>query len=237
MIAAVLFDLDDTLYDQQRWLDGAWHSVASHAAERGVDAERFERALRDLAAGGSDQGGIIDRALARVGEPQVSVAPLVATFRSHAPGHLDPYPGVVDALEDLHTRVPLGLISDGDPTIQRAKLEALDLARLFHTIVLSDEHGRAHRKPEPLPFRVALTGLGVDPTNAIYVGDRPEKDVAGAAAAGLRAIRVHTGEWRDAADDPRAWASVATVVDAIELLDPALPASRRARATVPSARG
>jgi putative hydrolase of the HAD superfamily len=237
VIRAVLFDLDDTLYDQQRWLAGAWHAVAGHAAQRGVDVEPFERALRDLAADGSDQGGIIDRALARVGDPQVAVAPLVATFRSHAPEHLDPYPGVVDALEDLHTRVPLGLVSDGDPTIQRAKLAALDLARLFHTVVLSDEHGRAHRKPDPLPFRVALTGLGVDPADAIYVGDRPAKDVAGATAAGLRAIRVHTGEWRDDPDDPRAWASVPTVVDAIELLNRGLPASRRAPATVPSARG
>ena len=223
MIAAVLFDLDDTLYDQQQWLHGAWRAVARRAAADGVDPRRFEDALRSLAAGGSDRGQIIDRALAELGETTVSVAALVTAFRSHAPERLDPYPGVLDALDALHAGVPLGLISDGDPDVQRAKLDALDLGRFFASVVLSDEHGRSHRKPDPLPFRVALAQLGVEPAHAVYVGDRPAKDVAGAVGAGLRAIRVRTGEWSDQPDDRRAWSSVATVLDAIELVRRALP--------------
>jgi len=231
MIGAVLFDLDDTLYAQQQWLDGAWHAVAARAGDDGVDPRRFEDVLRELAAGGSDRGRIIDRALARLGESRVSVPALVTVFRAHAPVRLDPYPGVVDALNDLHRRVPLGLISDGDPIIQRAKLAALDLEPLFASVVLSDEHGRAHRKPDPLPFRVALATLGVEPTSAVYVGDRPAKDVAGAVGAGLRAVRVRTGEWSAEPDDPRAWASVPSVLDAVELVRRALPPER---VTVPA---
>jgi len=116
--------------------------------------------------------------------------------------------------------------SDGHPTIQRAKLAALDLGSVFTSVVLSDEHGRAHRKPDPLPFRVALTQLGVEPADAVYIGDRPDKDVAGAVGAGLRAVRVRTGEWSGEPDDPRAWASVATVLDAVELVRRALPPAR-----------
>jgi putative hydrolase of the HAD superfamily len=216
MIGAVLFDLDDTLYSQQQWLDGAWHAVATRAARDGVDAQRLEAVLHELVAGGSDRGRIIDRA----------VAPLVTAFRAHAPAVLDPYPGVVDALDELHRRVPLGLISDGDPSIQRAKLAALDLGPFFTSVVLSDEHGRAHRKPDPLPFRVALAQLGVEPTDAVYIGDRPAKDVAGAVGAGLRAVRVRTGEWSGEPDDPRAWAALATVLDAVELVRSALPPAR-----------
>ncbi len=223
MIAAVLFDLDDTLYDQRQWLNGAWQAVAARAAIDGADGDRLEDALRALAADGSDRGNIIDRALAQVGETSISVPALVAAFRSHAPTQLDPYPGVVKALTDLHARVALGLISDGDPVIQQAKLDALGLKPFFSSVVLSDEHGRAHRKPDPLPFRVALTELGVDARDAVYVGDRPAKDVAGAVCSGLRGVRVRTGEWRDEPDDPRAWATVDTVVDAIELLQRALP--------------
>jgi FMN phosphatase YigB (HAD superfamily) len=223
MMAAVLFDLDDTLYDQRQWLDGAWQAVAARAATDGVDRDRFENALRDLAGDGSDRGDIIDRALARLGETSISVPTLMAAFRSHAPAQLNPYPGVVDALADLQARVALGLISDGDPVIQRAKLDALGLTPFFSSVVLSDELGRAHRKPDPLPFRVALTELGVDARDAVYVGDRPAKDVAGAVCSGLRGVRVRTGEWRDDPDDPRAWATVDTVIDAIELLRRALP--------------
>ncbi len=220
MISAVLFDLDDTLYPQQQWLDGAWHAVATRAAEEGVDPRRFEAVLREVAEEGSDRGGIIDRALARIDETRVSVPALVTVFRTHAPARLDPYPGVVDALDNLHRRVPLGLISDGDPGVQRAKLAALDLAPFFAGVVFSDEHGRGHRKPDPLPFCVALAQLEVEPHDAVYVGDRPAKDVAGALRAGLRAVRVRTGEWSAAPDDPQAWASVPTVVDAVELLGP-----------------
>ena len=231
MITAVLFDLDDTLYDQQQWLDGAWHAVATRAAADGVDASRLETALREVASCGSDRGQIINRALTRVGETNGSVAALVAAFRSHAPDRLDPYPGVRDALDDLHTQVPLGLISDGDPGIQQAKLDALDLGQFFTSVVWSDKNGRAHRKPDPLPFRAALAELGVQPADTVYVGDRPAKDDAGAAAAGLRSIRVRTGEWSTQPDDPRAWASVATVLDAIDLVRGELTPDRAATAT------
>jgi ribonucleotide monophosphatase NagD (HAD superfamily) len=39
----------------------------------------------------------------------------------------------------------------------------------------------------------------------VHVGDRPAKDVRGAAAAGLRAIRVRTGEYAALPDDPAPW--------------------------------
>ena len=223
MIAAVLFDLDDTLYDQRQFLDGAWRAVAARAALDGVDPDEFESALRDLATHGSDRGHIIDLALAQVGAPSVAVPDLVAQFRRHRPERLEPYPGVLDALTGLQRRVPLGLISDGDPVIQRAKLDGLGVERFFTSVVFSDEHGRAHRKPDPLPFRRALTELGVDARDAVYIGDRPAKDVVGPVGVGMRAIRVQTGEWRAEPDDPRAWASVPTVVDAVTLVRRALP--------------
>ncbi len=88
----------------------------------------------------------------------------------------------------------------------------------------SDEHGRDRRKPDPLPFRVAVDLLGVAPESIVYVGDRPAKDVAGASRAGFAAIRVRTGEWASAPDDPRAWASLPTAADAIDLVSATLDA-------------
>jgi putative hydrolase of the HAD superfamily len=232
MIAAVLFDLDDTLYDQRQWLQGAWSAVAARAVEWGVpDPVRFEAALHAAAEGGTDRGGIIDNALVAIRATGVPVAPLVAAFRAYEPAGLDLYVGVAAALRELAGRVPLGLVSDGDPLVQRAKLVALDVGAYFATVVLSDEYGRAHRKPDRLPFDVALGALGVDPGDAVYVGDRPAKDVAGPVAMGMRAVRVRTGEWRDQPDDPRAWVSVDTVLDAVEFLHAELPPSSTHRVT------
>jgi putative hydrolase of the HAD superfamily len=215
MRSAVLFDLDDTLYEQATWLTGAWEAVVAAASPR-VEPRSLRAALRAICAEGSDRGAIIDRALARVGHADVAVAPLLARFRAHAPTRLTPYPGVVDALEVLRAQVAIGLVSDGDPTIQRNKLRALGLQSHFDIVVFSDELGREHRKPSPVPLLAALVGLGVEPRDAVYVGDRPDKDVAAALVAGMRPIRVRTGEYADRPDDPQPWATAPDVVSAID---------------------
>ena len=224
MIEAVLFDLDDTLFDQRQWLDGAWRAVSADAAAvYPLDATAFHRALVEIAAGGSDRGGIIDRALAQVGLAGAAVAPLVSAFRSHRPRRLETYPGVVEALDALARRVHVGLVTDGYPAIQRSKLAALGLHAAFDVAVFSDELGRDRRKPHPAPFRRALDLLGLGPARVVYVGDRPDKDTAGAVALGMRAVRVRTGEYEDAPDVPPPWASASDLVGAVALLEPHLP--------------
>lgn len=226
-VTAVCFDLDDTLFPQSAWLAGAWHAVADRAARDGIDPVALHRALVATAAGGSDRGRIIDRALECIGASDVDTAPLVDAFRTYRPRELEPYPGAEDALRRLTERVPLGLVSDGDPLIQATKLDVLGLSGLFTVIVWSDEWGRAHRKPDPAPFRRAVDLLGRPASEIVYVGDRPEKDVAGACAAGLRAVRVRTGEWAAQPDDPRGWCSVGSVVDACAWLGRELAAHDR----------
>ena len=219
---AVLFDLDDTLYAQAEWLSGAWDVVAARAEEGGGPPAAVVRgALEAVAAEGTDRGRIIDRALAQVDSAGVAVAPLVEAFRSHAPDRLRPYPGVEHGLALLRGRgIGLGLVTDGDVIIQHAKLRALGLVDAFDVVVFSDELGREHRKPDPLPFRNAVAGLGVEAETAVYVGDRPDKDVDGAAASGLRVIRVRTGEYSAAPNRIEPWADVADVAAAFRgLLD------------------
>ena len=219
MIEAVLFDLDDTLYDQRGWLAGAWVAVAAAAAPFGVDADPLWRALLETAAEGTDGGGIIDRALERVGATGVPVGPFLEAFRSHDPLRLATYPGVTEALERLRDRCRIGLVTDGDPRIQRSKLRALGLLDAFDVVVFSDELGRERRKPHPAPFQAALSTLGVGPERAVYIGDRPDKDVTGAHAAGMRAIRVLTGEYAKVPNGcHQPIAMVGSLVEAIELV-------------------
>jgi putative hydrolase of the HAD superfamily len=224
IVSGVLFDLDDTLYPQAAWLEGAWAAVAARGTALGVPEADLLEALHEVAALGTDRGRIIDRALERCGVAHVAnlaVARLVETFRTYAPASLECYPGVIEELRALATIVPVGIVTDGDPAIQRSKLRALGLD--VDVVVCSDEHGREHRKPDPLPFltaldALALDALALDAHGVVFVGDRPEKDVAGAIAAGMRAVRVRTGEYASRPDRPAPWRSVATAVDAMRLL-------------------
>ena len=45
-----------------------------------------------------------------------------------------------------------------------------------------------HTKPHPEAFGAVLTALGVEPSHAVFVGDRPFDDIAGAQAVGMRTV-------------------------------------------------
>jgi putative hydrolase of the HAD superfamily len=225
-LLAVTVDLDDTLFPQAAWLAGAWTEVAEAAVPYGIPSDCLLPALTGVAAEGSDKGGIIDRALAVVGvSPALAstlMPALISAFGCWAPVSLDLYPGAREGLVRLRSAgLTTAVITDGNPVIQRSKLAALGLFDLVDHIVISDEiGGRATRKPSPVPFLRALELCGCTPDQAVHIGDRPAKDVAGAAGVGMRAVRVRTGEYYeipDGAGDAAPWGSASTFAQAVEL--------------------
>ncbi|WP_436530924.1 HAD family hydrolase [Actinoplanes sp. HUAS TT8] len=221
--AAVVLDLDDTLYPQASYLYGAARAVGRAGVTVGLDPIRLGRAVRRELVAGSDRGGTIDRALTTYGVPAdraAEVIPtLVAAFTAYRPRRLPCYLGAEEALAELRSRYPLACLTDGNPTIQRAKLAATGLSDAFTTVVITDElGGRAHRKPHPSGLQQAADTLGVDPSDLVMIGDRPGKDVAVATALGARSIRVRTGEYAHTPDEPAATAVVADLLAAAALL-------------------
>jgi putative hydrolase of the HAD superfamily len=214
MIEAVLLDLDDTCFDQREFLAGAFGAVARRGGELGVDEMRLREALATIAAAGSDRGRIIDQALQAMGAC-VPVGPLVDAFRSYRPVRLSPYPEVRESLSRMRALAPIGLVTNGDPAGQRAKLAALALDDAFDVVVLSDELGRSYRKPHPAPFCQALRLLGADPSRSFFIGDHPDRDIAGAQRVGLRAIRVRTGEYATRPDVVTPWRTAPDAASAL----------------------
>ncbi len=112
--------------------------------------------------------------------------------------------GVADTLAGLSTRgARLGIICDVGFTaspILLAHLERHGILKFFDHWSFSDEVGVY--KPHPAIFQHALTGLGgPDPARSVHVGDRRRTDVAGAQAAGMRAVRITTA-YNDTDDGP-----------------------------------
>jgi HAD superfamily hydrolase (TIGR01458 family) len=71
-------------------------------------------------------------------------------------------------------------------------------------------------KPTQAYFDAALAELGASPDQAVMVGDDVEADVGGAKAAGLRAVLVRTGKFREetlARADPQPDGVVASIVE------------------------
>ncbi|SCX37876.1 putative hydrolase of the HAD superfamily [Klenkia marina] len=210
---AVVVDLDDTLYPQSAYLAGAAAAVGAAAAAAGLDGPAVHRALDAELAAGSDTGGTIDRALLAAGvvaeDVGEHVPALVAAFVAHRPASLPLHPGVVEALHALRAVAPLGCLTDGDPRTQDAKLAATGVLPLLHEVVVTDALGsRAVRKPHPAGLLELARRLGVPADRVLVIGDRPDKDVAVAAAVGAPAIRVRQGEHAHRVDGPTPWRTV-----------------------------
>jgi putative hydrolase of the HAD superfamily len=97
-------------------------------------------------------------------------------------------PGSAEALCALRARgLATGVVSNFDHRLPGI-LAGLGLAELLDCVVLPGEVGAA--KPDPAIFACALARLRVPARAAVFVGDRADQDLAGARAAGLRAIDV-----------------------------------------------
>jgi HAD superfamily hydrolase (TIGR01549 family) len=83
----------------------------------------------------------------------------------------------------------LGVVSNSEGRVEQA-LEAAGLRGYFDVVVDSGLIGI--EKPDPRIFAAALDRLGVDPAEALYVGDLYEVDVVGARAAGIEAILLES---------------------------------------------
>ncbi len=72
------------------------------------------------------------------------------------------------------------------PEMMRRQVETNGIADSVDAVVFSSEVGR--RKPAPEVYRAALYEIGVDPRDALFVGDRVREDYEGPMAIGMRAV-------------------------------------------------
>jgi HAD superfamily hydrolase (TIGR01509 family) len=97
--------------------------------------------------------------------------------------------GTMEAIRELDAAgYVLGCITNtlADDAAIRAMLRLYEIEDLMRCVVVSTEMGL--RKPHPALFERALTALDVSSGEAVFVGDSPHYDIAGAAAAGMRSV-------------------------------------------------
>lgn len=220
-IAAVIFDVDGTLYDTQRMRNALALRLGVEALRRpraALQAVRIVRAYR-LAherLRGRHHENLADAQLAltaslcavdessvrRVIETWFEQLPLTAVASAARPG----LRAGLDRLRDAGIRT--AVLSDYPPV---AKLHAMGITASFDHVAWAQQPAVGVLKPDPSGLRVVLRTLGVAPAQAVYVGDRYEVDVEAARAAGCGAALVGRGggEVRGVARHP----SIGALVD------------------------
>jgi HAD superfamily hydrolase (TIGR01509 family) len=120
-----------------------------------------------------------------------------------------PVPGALALVRSLARDCAIAVVSNNPTAEQEEKLRALGLDRWVDALVTSHDVGVP--KPSPRIFREALVRAGARPDAAVMVGDSWAYDVLGARAAGLRAVWFN--RWRRPIPDPR-------VADQLDALSP-----------------
>lgn len=177
----------------------------------GADAERIIRAhygaINDADDGQTFDWDLYCRQLAeRCGVPADRLAEtatrLAETFAADNIW-VHPLPGATAALTALAgTGRALAVVSNSDGTVEATLLEQqvcqVGTGPGAEVELIVDSHAVGVAKPDPEIFRLTLASLGVEPANAVHVGDTRFADVAGAIAAGIRP--VHVDPYQDCPD-------------------------------------
>ncbi len=192
MIEAVVFDLDDTLYDEIDYCRSGLAAVSGYLAERySLQSEDgIFQALWGQFAGGN-HSRTFNAALDELGIPydETAIETLVRVYREHEPPITLPNESL-DVLKALKGRYSLGLLTDGFLPAQQLKVRALGIERFFECIVYTEALGRAFWKPSPVGFEKIVAALGVPPDRMVYVGDNEQKDFVAPNALGFLTVRV-----------------------------------------------
>ncbi|MFE8713229.1 pyrimidine 5'-nucleotidase [Aeromonas allosaccharophila] len=185
----VLFDLDETLLDFP-----VAEALARTLTIYGVEADNAAMAQYHTINHGLWQqyndGEIDATALQQTRFAlfalQVDADPMAMnnTFLAQIVALSMPLEGVLDTLQQLRSKVRMGIITNGFSVPQRGRLGKLGWSEWFEPLVISDEIRVT--KPDPAIFQHTLSLMGQpDPARVLMVGDNPKTDIAGAAAQGL----------------------------------------------------
>lgn len=178
MVKLVIFDLDDTLYNERDYCISGFGAVARFLAAKYDNlswAEVFERLCFEYEQNRS--GKVFNAFLDEFGihYDQGLIDQLVECYRNHKPD-IKISEDVLSLLGLLKKRYELAILTDGFLPAQRFKVQALGIEGLFDEIVYTEELGRQYWKPSTVGFELICQKLNRIAENCVYVADNPLKD-------------------------------------------------------------
>ena len=232
MLKAIFFDLDNTLHDEsaERFF-AAVEATCEQVGDLGVSPATMKAAYLagNLAteaqlAGPRDEspGTNLDidianwqRTLAACGVTGDAAA-MAKTLRRQRLERLQLFGDTPSALKQLGDSFKLGLITNGQGDMQRAKLATLGLEPFFEWVLVSGELGVG--KPAPGIFAEAAKRAGFALQECAHIGDSLATDVAGAKAAGVLAVWLNREGRLQQPPDPIPDVQVRTLTEAADYL-------------------
>ena len=200
---AVLFDLDNTLFDHQSSARAGLAGFLRHLGTEptgeleqswfGIEQLNYDRFLPNELFFHEQRRERLRQflPLAGMNSPRTNTQldELFAAYLRNYEQAWTAFPDAAFALLRLRADgMPVGVITNGNHSQQTSKIKKIGLEPLLDSVFSSELMG--HAKPDAKAFLLPCMSMDVSPAETLYVGDNYLTDVAGARNAGLQAIHL-----------------------------------------------
>ena len=190
----IIFDLDDTLYEEITFVKGGFKAVAFFLEKYiYINSEIIYKDLMNILEE-KGRGKIFDLLLLRYNKYKKNlVKKCISVYRSHKPNiNIDRY--AKDFLIS-NKNSTFYLVTDGNKNVQARKIEALKIRPYFKGIFITHRYGIKNAKPSLYCFQKIKEIEKEEWDNMIYIGDNPNKDFVSLNKVYAKTIRVLTGNY------------------------------------------
>ena len=207
---AIFLDLDDTIVTWDAVSEPVWKNVCVKFAPRvpGVESDHLYKVINEVRRWymtDPDRFRFLRLNLEKARREIVSIAfqrlglnlpalavELADTYTVDRVTATSLIPGAIETLKHYQmSGSRLALLTNGDSSTQRGKIERFGLAPYFEFIIIESEFGCG--KPDERVFNQALKNFSISPSEAWMVGDDLTMDISGAQNAGISTVWV---DWR-----------------------------------------
>lgn len=189
MINTLIFDLDNTLIDRQRAFT---EMLFLKFSELESDKETVKQMVDDVLIW--DNFGAVERKVSlgnwadKYGYSQELALSIGEEWSKNSGTVAYLYPDVRETLTTLKEKYTIAILTNGNASSQRRKMQTIDIYDLLDYSLVSGEC--EFKKPQKEIFDLVLNDLNISANEAIYIGDTYKIDVLGSRNAGLKPIYV-----------------------------------------------
>jgi len=190
----IIFDLDETLYNETTFVRSGFLSVSSYISMKFKLKKKiiFQKLQHFLKVYG--RGKVFDY-LCEDLKIKCSVKKLINVYRSHNPkiSIRKDSKYILNYLSNFNKYI----ITDGKYSVQKKKINALKIRHFFKKIFYTDFYGQSYVKPSIKCFKIIKDIENVSWNKIIYVADNPYKDFVNCNKKGILTIRILKGIFKD----------------------------------------
>lgn len=193
----LVFDLDDTLYDEITYVRSGFKKVAHYLSKThriSTSENNYIELLKLLQQFG--RGKVFDFFLQKNHLfNKKNVKKCLSIYRLHHPKISLSKPA--KACLKRFKNYPKYLLTDGNKIVQSNKIKALKLDKYFKHMIVTHNYGLKYSKPSTYCFNKILQWESSKSEDLIYIGDNPKKDFVNLKKYGFKTVRVLTGDYKE----------------------------------------